>query len=298
MQFSNDYRTKHTEKMKIVQYRLGEELLPGIVTEIGIVGIGALLNSLNKPFQCRSLTNDDVAELKSLKDSQLRLTEGIPESRLKFGPCVSGFSKIICIGLNYRKHAAETNMEIPKYPIVFNKFNNTLTDFENDVPLGTEGEHFDYEVELGVVIGEKCKNVSIDKALSYVLGYCVANDLSCRDLQFKTSQWLLGKSLDHFLPLGKYLVTADEVGDPQKLELSCFLNGVIRQKSNTSDMIFTVAEIISFLSKHMTLEPGDLILTGTPSGVIMGLQDKKWLKPGDRVKVEIEKLGFTENRMV
>ncbi|HXS57950.1 MAG TPA: fumarylacetoacetate hydrolase family protein, partial [Hanamia sp.] len=151
--------------------------------------------------------------------------------------------------------------------------------------------------ELGVVIGKKCKDVPRDEALNYVLGYCTANDLSCRDLQFKTSQWLLGKSLDHFLPLGKYLVTADEVGDPQKSQLSCTLNGSLRQNSNTADMIFSVAEIIEFLSRHMTLVPGDIILTGTPEGVIMGLPVKEWLKPGDIVKVEIEKLGHTENRM-
>jgi len=284
--------------MKLVQYRQGKKLLQGIVTETGIVGIEGLLNSLNKPFPSPWLTNEDVEELKKLKNSQLKQVECIPESSLKFGPCVSGYSKIIGIGLNYRKHAIETNMEIPKYPIVFNKFNNALTDFENDVPFGSEGEQFDYEVELGVVIGKKCKDVSTEDSLSYVLGYCVANDLSCRDLQFKSSQWLLGKSLDHFLPLGKYLVTADEVGDPQNLELSCFLNGEIRQKSNTADMIFTVAEIISYLSKYMTLDPGDLILTGTPAGVIMGLPNKNWIKPGDRVRVEVEKLGMTENRMV
>jgi 2-keto-4-pentenoate hydratase/2-oxohepta-3-ene-1,7-dioic acid hydratase in catechol pathway len=284
--------------MKLVQYRQGEKLLQGIVTETGIIGIEGLLISLNKSFQSECITNEDVAELKKLSDDALNHLEGIPESGLQFGPCVSGYSKIICIGLNYRKHAIETNMEIPENPIVFNKFNNTLTDFESDVPLGSEGEQFDYEVELGVVMGRKCKDISKEDSLAYVLGYCVANDLSCRDLQFKTSQWLLGKSLDHFLPLGKYLVTADEVGDPQNLELSCFLNGEIRQKSNTSDMIFTVAEIISYLSKYMTLEPGDLILTGTPSGVIMGLPDKNWLKPGDRVIVEIEKLGMTENRMI
>jgi 2-keto-4-pentenoate hydratase/2-oxohepta-3-ene-1,7-dioic acid hydratase in catechol pathway len=284
--------------MKLVQYRLGGNLLPGLVTEIGVVDVSGILQSEGKSFQCRSLTSEDVAELRKLIDSDLKELEALPESSLEFGPCISGFAKIICIGLNYRKHALETNMEIPKYPIVFNKFNNTLSDYGNDVPLGSEGLQFDYEVELGVVIGKKCKNVSKEIALSYVLGYCVANDLSCRDLQFKTSQWLLGKSLDHFLPLGKYLVTADEISDPQNLDLTCFLNGEIRQKSNTSDMIFSVADIISFLSKHMTLEPGDLILTGTPSGVIMGLPEKIWLKPGDRIRVEIEKLGFSENTMI
>ena len=130
------------------------------------------------------------------------------------------------------------------------------------------------------------------------MGYCTANDLSCRDLQFKTSQWLLGKSLDHFLPLGKYIVTADEIQDPQSLTMTCTLNGELRQDSSTADMIFSVAEIIEFLSRYMTLEPGDLILTGTPEGVIMGLAEKNWLKPGDIVKVEIENLGSTINKMI
>ena len=163
--------------------------------------------------------------------------------------------------------------------------------------LGLEGEQFDYEVELGVVIGKKCKNISREQALNYVLGYCVANDLSCRDLQLKTSQWLIGKTLDKFLPLGKYIVTTDEIQDPQQLKLHCHHNGTLRQYSNTSDMIFPVAEIMEYLSKYMTLEPGDLILTGTPEGVIMGLPDKNWLRPGDIVKAEIQGLGFTENKM-
>ena len=219
------------------------------------------------------------------------------EEDLVIGPCVGTPSKIICIGLNYRQHALESGMAIPAIPVVFTKYNNTLVDFGGDVPLGKVGYQFDYEVELGVVIGRKCKDVAVSDALDYVLGYCVANDLSCRDLQFRTSQWLMGKSLDHFLPLGKFLVTADEVGDPQRLQLRCRLNGEVRQNSNTSDMIFSVAEIIEDLSKHMTLEPGDLILTGTPQGVIMGLTEKNWLQPGDVVEVEIEGLGVTRNKM-
>lgn len=186
-------------------------------------------------------------------------------------------------------------MAAPTIPVVFTKYNNTLVDYGNDVPLEKVGEQFDYEVELGVVIGERCKDISKSTALDYVFGYCVANDLSCRDLQFRTSQWLMGKSLDYFLPLGKYVVTSDEIEDVQQLKLSCTVNGELRQNSNTADMIFSVAEIIEDLSKHMTLEPGDLILTGTPEGVIMGMAKKNWLKNGDVVTVEIEKLGSTTN---
>jgi len=217
---------------------------------------------------------------------------------LTIAPCTPAPSKIICIGLNYRKHAAESSMAVPAVPVVFTKYNNTLVDYGNDVPLGKVGEQFDYEVELGVVIGKKCKDVPKATALDYVLGYCVTNDMSCRDIQFRTSQWLMGKSLDYFLPLGKYIVTSDEIPDVQQLELSCMLNGEQRQHSSTSDMIFTVAEIIEDLSKHMTLEPGDLILTGTPEGVIFGMAEKNWLKPGDIVTVEIEKLGSTTNKMI
>lgn len=285
--------------MKIFYYRKDNQLVPAFVSDNGVIDITDSLFSFNKKDnQNLSLTTDNTEALKNAAQLFSDQSALLTEKDLVIGPCVPTPPKIICIGLNYRKHAIESGMEIPVVPIAFTKYNNTLTDYGSDIPLGPEGEQFDYEVELGVVIGKKCKNVSKEDALNYVLGYCVANDLSCRDLQFKTSQWLLGKSLDHFLPLGKYIVTADEVGDPQNLQLTCTLNGELRQNSNTSDMIFSVAEIIEFLSKYMTLEPGDLILTGTPEGVIMGLPEKNWLKPGDIVKVEIEKLGYSENKMI
>lgn len=266
-----------------------KRLSPGILTKKGIVDIEAWLG---RPFA------GTLEEVLGFFGDESRFSGFLrKEETLVIGPCVGTPSKIICIGLNYRQHAVESGMAIPAIPVVFTKYNNTLVDFGGDVPLGKVGSQFDYEVELGVVIGRKCKDVAASDALDYVLGYCVANDLSCRDLQFRTSQWLMGKSLDHFLPLGKYLVTADEIADPQRLPLRCKLNGELRQDSNTSDMIFSVAEIIEDLSKHMTLEPGDLILTGTPQGVIMGLPDKNWLRPGDVVEVEIEGLGATRNKM-
>lgn len=286
--------------MKILYYKEEGKLVPGILTPKGVIG----LHKLSTQFVASDnsdapLTLEDLNELKKTDpEAAEHAAYYLPEASLQIGPCVPKPSKIICIGLNYRKHAAESGMAFPEVPIVFTKYNNTLTDYGMDVVLGTDGHQFDYEVELGVVIGRKCKNVTKANALAYVLGYCTANDLSCRDLQFKTSQWLLGKSLDQFLPLGKYFVTADEVGDPQALQLTCTLNGEQKQNSNTKDMIFPVAEIIEFLSRYMTLEPGDLILTGTPEGVIMGLEQKVWLKPGDVVKVEIEKLGSTTNKLV
>lgn len=278
--------------MKIVYYQQENEYVPGIATEKGVIPLNKFAG---EKYSNQPLTIADLPALMAIEQEAENL---IPEDSLVLGPCVPKPPKIICIGLNYRKHAIESGMAIPATPVVFTKFNNTLTDYCSEIELGAEGEQFDYEVELGVVIGQKAKHVSIEKALDHVLGYCVANDLSCRDLQFLSSQWLLGKSLDGFLPLGKYLVTADEAGDPQNLQIKCSVNGGQRQNSNTADMIFSVAEIISFLSRHMTLEPGDLILTGTPQGVIMGLEEKTWLKPGDVVTVEIEKLGSSTNRMI
>lgn len=282
--------------MKILYYKQGEKLVPGISTEKGVVGLDKFPGILN--YAEGRLAIEDIEVIKKSMELFPDQHELLSEAALIIGPCVPRPSKIICIGLNYRQHAIESGMAIPSVPVAFTKYNNTLTDYGTDISLGTEGEQFDYEVELGVVIGRKCKNVSKEEALSYVLGYCVANDLSCRDLQFKTSQWLIGKSLDQFLPLGKYLVTADEIDNPQTLQLTCTLNGELRQNSNTADMVFSVAAIIEFLSKYMTLEPGDLILTGTPQGVIMGMPEKNWLKPGDVVKVSIEKLGDIQNTMV
>ncbi len=283
--------------MKILYFRHNGKLIPGILTNKGVIDACSVSPYFQQKYSIDSpLTNDELDELRKVI-KMTGPTQLLDELNLDIGPCVPKPPKIICIGLNYRKHAEESGMPVPVVPIVFTKYSNTLVDYGKDVYLGLEGEHFDYEVELGVVMGRKCKNVSKEDALSYVFGYCAANDLSCRDLQFKTSQWLLGKSLDQFLPLGKYVLTTDEVGDPQSLQLTCTLNGETRQNSNTSDMVFSVAEIIEFLSRYMTLEPGDLILTGTPSGVIMGLPEKNWLKPGDLVNVEIEKLGSTSNKM-
>lgn len=222
------------------------------------------------------------------------------EDTLVFGPCVTEPQKIICIGLNYRKHAEETNMPIPTYPILFNKFANTLTGHDHDVPLPRTSNKVDYEAELAIVIGKKAKYVSEEDALDYVYGYSASNDLSARDLQMRTSQWLAGKSCDKFSPVGPYLVSKDEVGNPNDLAISCTVNGEVRQHSNTSDMIFNCQQIVSYISECMTLLPGDVILTGTPEGVVLGYPPEKqiYLKPGDVVTIEIEKLGAITNRMV
>lgn len=214
-----------------------------------------------------------------------------------FGPCVPAPGKIVCVGLNYTKHAQESNLPIPTSPVLFSKFNNTLAGTNEEIPLPANAEQYDYEAELCVVIGKRARNVAEADALDYVYGYCCADDISVRELQTRTSQWLLGKTMDKHFPIGPYLVTADEVGDPQALQVTCTVNGEQRQNSNTADMIFSVAQVISYISDYFTLEPGDLITTGTPQGVAMGMASKPWLKPGDEVVVEIEKLGSLRNVM-
>lgn len=285
--------------MKLLYFRTNSTLKLGIQTEQGILDVDSYQQDLGRIIYGNKIIGlDDLPQLEDIlhkagNDPRYLVNE----AGQTFGPCIPRSPKIICIGLNYRKHAIESGMAIPTIPVVFTKYSNTLVDFGKDVVLGEVGREFDYEVELGFIIGKPAKNVSAENALDYVLGYCVANDLSCRDLQFRTSQWLMGKSLDHFLPLGKHLVTKDEIPNPQALALSSTVNGELRQQSNTADMIFSIAEIIEDLSKHFTLETGDLVITGTPEGVAMGLPGKPWLKPGDIVEVSIEKIGSTTNRM-
>ena len=244
---------------------------------------------------------DAMDTLRRLADAAMSAGEeqGVffAEDELQWAPCVTRPGKIICIGLNYRRHAEETNSPIPAYPIVFHKFNNALSAHGDAVLLPRTSAKVDYEAELAIVIGRQAKYVPRERALEYVFGYCGANDLSARDLQLRTSQWALGKCCDGFAPLGPYLVSADEVGHPNSLRIRCLLNGEVRQDSNTSDMIFTCDEIVSYLSQHMTLEPGDVILTGTPEGVVMGYPPERqtYLRDGDVVTVEIEKLGALTN---
>jgi 2,4-didehydro-3-deoxy-L-rhamnonate hydrolase len=204
--------------------------------------------------------------------------------------------KVIGIGLNYSDHAAETGADIPEKPIVFAKYANTIAGPGQPIVIPPITEQADYEVELAVVIGREAKNVSEGEALEYVFGYMSSNDVSSRDLQFSEGgQWTRSKSIDTFCPVGPYLVTRDEVPDPQDLRLSCTLNGEVMQDGTTSKMIFSVAELVSFLSQGMTLVPGDIILTGTPPGVGMARDPQVFLRDGDEVSVEVEGLGRLTN---
>jgi 2-keto-4-pentenoate hydratase/2-oxohepta-3-ene-1,7-dioic acid hydratase in catechol pathway len=203
--------------------------------------------------------------------------------------------KIICVGLNYRDHAKETGQELPKEPVLFPKYANSVVGPGADVLVPPEAEKIDYEAELAVVIGRRASRVAVDDALDHVAGYACANDVSSRSLQFRSAQWLLGKAIDTFLPLGPYLVTADEVPDPQALGIRCLVNDEVRQSSDTGQMVFGVAELVSFVSRTITLEPGDVISTGTPSGVAMAADPPQFLAPGDRMRVEIDGLGQLDN---
>ncbi len=208
--------------------------------------------------------------------------------------------KVLCIGLNYREHARETNAEIPSEPVCFGKYANTIGGPGSDIVLPTVSQEVDYEAELVVVIGKPAKNVSEENALDYVAGYTVGNDVSARDWQKGRpgGQWMLGKTPDTFAPIGPYLVTSNEVGDPGQLAISLTLNGETMQDSSTSDLIFGIERIIAHLTQLMTLQPGDLIFTGTPSGVGVARDPQVFLKPGDQVSVTIEKLGTLTNPVV
>jgi 2-keto-4-pentenoate hydratase/2-oxohepta-3-ene-1,7-dioic acid hydratase in catechol pathway len=282
--------------LKLLTFRTEDGLQSGVLTEKGVLQIPVTIEQvLNGGSEALvDLATYVKQALEKESDHQF-----LKEEELQFGPCLPNPGKIICVGLNYRKHAEESNMPIPEYPILFNKFHNTIAAHQDVILLPFHAQQVDYEAELGIVIGKTAKRVTNEEALTYVFGYCAANDLSARDLQFRTNQWLLGKCCDGFCPVGPYLVTADEVENPNALGIRTYVNGEIRQDSNTADMIFHCDELVSYISQYMTLQPGDIILTGTPEGVIFGYpkEQQVWLKDGDEVTVEIDQLGRLTNRM-
>jgi 2-keto-4-pentenoate hydratase/2-oxohepta-3-ene-1,7-dioic acid hydratase in catechol pathway len=283
-------------------YRLGIKTGRGVLD----VELAAKLFRVKGPITIDEvIAGADCAPLKQLVDKALAEPRGkgalVAESRAKFGPAVPNPGKIICVGLNYRQHAQETGNPIPPAPILFNKYNNTLVGHRGKIKLPTKvSSQFDYEVELVLVMGRKARDLPEEKALSYVFGYASGNDFSARDLMRVTSQLMLGKTCDGFAPLGPWVVSADQIPDPQNLKIATYVNGEQRQNSNTSDMIYNCAQLVSYCSRHMTLDPGDIIYTGTPQGVILGYPPEKrvWLKAGDKVVTEVEKCGALEVTLV
>ncbi len=239
------------------------------------------------------------ARLQALAAIDLKRMPLVPAGT-RFGAPVAGTRQFVAIGLNYRQHAQESGLEIPKEPVVFTKALTSIAGPDDDVALPAGSEAGDWEIELGFVIGTLARQVPLALALSHVAGYCLANDVSERDWQIKRNgQWGKGKSFDGFGPIGPWLVTSDEIPDPQAIPLELAVNGQVRQRSNTADMIFPVAEIVSYLSQFMTLLPGDLVITGTPQGVGLGVKPMPvFLKRGDVMTLAAGPLGTQRQRVV
>lgn len=286
--------------MRLLHFYENRKLYLGIWTQKGIINIAKTVAANNSELP--TTWNDILMQTESnflFLDQYLNLSPVFSQiENITFAPSVPNPEKILCIGLNYDSHIKEVKLEHPKEPTIFSKYNTCLTGHNSSIHLPPNAVKFDYEAELVIIMGRTAHNVSQAEAFSYVFGYSVGNDFSARDLQMLNGQWLLGKACDGFAPLGPYIVTVDEV-NPDHLDIKCEVNGIMRQHSNTQNMIFNCAAIISYLSTYITLKPGDIIFTGTPEGVILGEPEEKqqWLKSGDQVTITIEKLGTLSNTL-
>ena len=278
--------------MKLLRYGPAGNEKPGVLANDGTVrDLAAIVRDIDGNLFAegfpKQLQGIDIQSLPVVGD----------EPRL--GPCVAGVGKFICIGLNYSDHAAESGMAVPVEPVVFMKATSSIVGPNDDVVIPRGSEKSDWEVELGVVIGKKAKYVTEQDALAHVAGYCVVNDLSERKFQLEgTGQWVKGKSADTFGPIGPWLVTADEVPDPQNLTLWLEVDGHEYQRGNTKTMVFGVAHLVSYLSRFMSLQPGDIISTGTPPGVGLGQKPPKYLRAGNTIRLGVEGLGVQTQRVV
>ncbi|MCA3554970.1 fumarylacetoacetate hydrolase family protein [Aestuariivirga sp.] len=278
--------------MKLLRYGAKGREKPGLLD-----GEGRLrdLSAVIPDITGGTISPKGLARLKKIKPGSLPLVRGTP----RIGACIANPQKFIAIGLNYSDHAAESGLQVPKEPVVFAKQVSCLSGPFDDVTLPPRSRKSDWEVELGVIIGTRAKNIKKADALKHVAGYCTINDLSEREFQTERSgQWTKGKSYDSFGPVGPWLVTADEVRDPQNLAMWLDLNGKRVQNGSTSTMVFGVAHIVAYLSEFFTLMPGDIITTGTPPGVGMGMKPQRFLKPGDTMRLGIEGLGEQAQKVV
>ncbi|WP_044748179.1 fumarylacetoacetate hydrolase family protein [Bacillus alveayuensis] len=301
--------------MKIVNYRVGDTVRAGCIVDEKIVDLNkAYVQLLQSQGHLRdekladALVPSNTIELleggeKSLEEAykavEFALANDIVVNRsdVKIEAPVLKPNKIICVGHNYREHILEMKRELPKFPVVFAKFNNTIIGPEDDIPLPSITEQLDYEAEFAFVIGKRARNVSKEEALDYVAGYTIVNDVTARDLQRRTLQWLQGKTLDGSAPMGPWLVTKDEIPNPHELEIVLTVNGEERQRSNTKNLVFNVNYLVEFLSSIMTLEPGDVVCTGTPGGVGVAREPQVFLQDGDVVRIEVDKIGVLENKV-
>jgi len=281
--------------MKLFRFGSGGHEKPGVLFEDG-TSIDVSL--FGEDYDEKFFGTDGPRRLQSWVAQNARRCQ-IVTSAVRLGPCVARPSKIICVGLNYARHAAESGMDIPKEPVIFLKATSSLCGPNDDVIIPKGSRKTDWEVELAVVVGKRSSYVEIEDAMDHVAGYCLHNDYSERQFQLERSgQWVKGKSSDTFAPLGPYLATCDEIADPHSLRLWLKVNGVTQQDSNTSDLIFGVPFLISYISQFMTLLPGDVISTGTPSGVGFGFKPPRYLTHGDIVELGIEGLGSARQRLV
>ncbi|MDJ1007478.1 MAG: fumarylacetoacetate hydrolase family protein [Paracoccaceae bacterium] len=271
--------------MKLLRYGAPGAEKPGLLDADGMIrDLSGEVADIAGPV----LGDADLARLAALDPAGLPAVEGTP----RIGPCVAGVGKFICIGLNYSDHAAESGMDVPSEPVVFFKATSAICGPNDTVEIPRGSVATDWEVELGVVIGKEAKYIDEADALDHVAGYCIVNDLSERDFQLKRQgQWVKGKSADTFGPIGPWLVTRDEVPDPQNLKMTLDVNGQRFQDGTTATMVYGVAHIVAYLSQFMSLQPGDVISTGTPPGVGMGQKPPRYLAPGDKVELWIERLG-------
>jgi 2-keto-4-pentenoate hydratase/2-oxohepta-3-ene-1,7-dioic acid hydratase in catechol pathway len=271
--------------MKLLRYGPRGKEKPGLLDADGkIRDLSRVVDDITPEI----LSKASLRELKKINPAKLKPVPGRP----RIGACLANVPKIVCVGLNYRKHAVESGNAIPSEPVLFMKSITALNGPYDDVVLPRDVRKGDWEVELGIVIGTKAQYVSEADALKFVAGYCVVNDVSERHFQLERGgNWSKGKSCDTFAPIGPWLVTADEVPDPQRLDMFCEVSGTMMQNGNTSDMIFDCRKIISYISSMMTLMPGDIIPTGTPSGVGMGQKPQRWLQPGDTMRLGVAGLG-------
>jgi 2-keto-4-pentenoate hydratase/2-oxohepta-3-ene-1,7-dioic acid hydratase in catechol pathway len=294
--------------LTLLNIRRGADYRLGVKTEKGILDVveAAKILHLHAPATIDDLLqNEEGPSLNAVVDAALKSAAArksfLKEETIEYGPVVTRPEKIVCVGLNYRQHALEIGSPIPKQPVLFNKFNTTLNHHNGTIKLPVDfAKKFDYEVEMVIAIGREAKMVNEADALSYVAGYATGNDFTARDLQLETGgQWMVGKTPDQFAPIGPYLVTADQI-DPDNLKLECRVNGETRQSSNTNDFIFNTRKMISYISRVITLKPGDIIFTGTPQGVIQGKpkDQQVWLKPGDKIACSLEKLGELKFELV
>jgi 2-keto-4-pentenoate hydratase/2-oxohepta-3-ene-1,7-dioic acid hydratase in catechol pathway len=278
--------------MKLIRYGTAGQEIPGLLAADGHI---RSLAGIVKDIAGETLLPEAIARLKGVDIARLPLVPGKP----RLGPCVGRVGKFICIGLNYSDHAAETGMKVPSEPVVFMKATSAICGPDDDIVIPKGGTKTDWEVELGVIIGKPAKYVTKAQAMSHVAGYCVINDLSERAFQLEGSgQWVKGKSADTFGPIGPWLVTRDEIPDPQNLKLWLEVDGKRVQNGSTQTMVFGVAFLVSYLSRFMSLHPGDVISTGTPPGVGMGHKPPVYLKPGNRMRSGVEGLGEQDQRVV